>query len=316
MHNSHKQVLFGKRPTPVELTDDFNRADGGLGADWIGDTWTISTNKAINTPVAGSELVVNGSFTTDTTWTKGTGWTIAAGAGAYASVPSAQAYISQNVLTAGKVYRANGDVGTLTNATAFLAFGNNVLTGPPGTSTGTITTTACVEVGTKAGLLGVSAGNAAIALDNVTYKELTISELFATYFTNSSSYSVSAKVTLGAATEEHLTAGLVIGLDSPVTPLNYVLVFLSNNKLHVEKCVAGVFSNVTDLDCTYSAGKVLRVDKTGDQMRAIYDGVQITGTITPAAAGVIQNNAYFGLFSTGPAHSFDDFVGAVQAGSL
>lgn len=53
----------------------------------------------------GPDLVVNGGFGTDTVWTKGTGWTIAAGVASFAATGSAS-NLSQDIgLVAGKVYQ-------------------------------------------------------------------------------------------------------------------------------------------------------------------------------------------------------------------
>jgi len=55
-------------------------------------------------PKTGPELVVNGGFDADTDWTKGTGWTIAAGVASFTATGSTS-NLSQDVgLVAGTVY--------------------------------------------------------------------------------------------------------------------------------------------------------------------------------------------------------------------
>lgn len=55
-------------------------------------------------PKTGPELVVNGGFDADTDWTKGTGWTIAAGVASFTATGSAS-NLSQNIgLVADTVY--------------------------------------------------------------------------------------------------------------------------------------------------------------------------------------------------------------------
>ena len=56
--------------------------------------------------VTGTELVTNGTFDTDTDWTKGTGWTISGGVATAAGGTSDTFYLEQNIgLVAGKVYQ-------------------------------------------------------------------------------------------------------------------------------------------------------------------------------------------------------------------
>ena len=62
----------------------------------------------------GPELVDNGGFDTDTDWTKGTGWTINTTTGKAVHSGSA-GYLSQNILTEGKVYQITFDIVSLTN---------------------------------------------------------------------------------------------------------------------------------------------------------------------------------------------------------
>ncbi len=57
----------------------------------------------------GSELVVNGSFATDSDWTKGTGWTIAGGKGVATSAAN-NAELAQAALTSSKFYQVESTI--------------------------------------------------------------------------------------------------------------------------------------------------------------------------------------------------------------
>ena len=86
----------------LPFADDFNRADGAIANGWEGggSTWTISGNKAINTPGLGSELVANGTFATAMTgWSNGTGISSA--------VVSGEAEVTMGATTAQGVFQAN-----------------------------------------------------------------------------------------------------------------------------------------------------------------------------------------------------------------
>jgi hypothetical protein len=66
----------------------------------------------------GPELVTNGGFDTDTNWTKGTGWTIGSGVATHSGLAG---YLTQDILTVGKVYKISFDIVSLTNpATDFV----------------------------------------------------------------------------------------------------------------------------------------------------------------------------------------------------
>src|SRR4051812_25107828 len=88
----------------LPLADDFARPDSStIGNGWTGATWSISSNKAINTPTLGSELFLTGDFSADVNWTKGTNWTIAGGVAHHAT--STLSNITQAVTVIGGWYR-------------------------------------------------------------------------------------------------------------------------------------------------------------------------------------------------------------------
>ena len=56
----------------------------------------------------GSELVTNGSFTTDSDWSKGSGWSIANDKASYDGSGTGYQYILQSITTtSGKLYKIN-----------------------------------------------------------------------------------------------------------------------------------------------------------------------------------------------------------------
>lgn len=104
----------------------------------------------------GSELVTNGTFAADTDWTKGAGWTIAAGV---ATGTGTTANLDGSVtVTAGKLYRL---VYTISGFTAGTVRG--ALTG--GTTTNGVTRSAD---GTYTEYLRAEAGNTTLSFDGVT----------------------------------------------------------------------------------------------------------------------------------------------------
>lgn len=286
----------------LPFSDDFNRADGAIGNGWegSGSTWTISGNKAINTPTLGSELIVNGDFASDTVWTKGTGWTIAAGVASKAA--GAAANITQSVLTIGAWYRT---VQTLVNRTGgnfAVIFGSSGTLGPTLAADGTYTATGRAATTTLAGMRAVNSTSAA-DLDNVSYKQLTLAELFRTRDFGRADVDVSVKVTVVSGNR----AGLVLNLDSASSPANFVTASHDGVNARLSKAVAGVYTELISAAATYSAGAALRVVKSGPTTYQFwYNGVQIGTDQTVSDAGII-NNTRHGMFNTYELNGLDDF---------
>jgi hypothetical protein len=115
--------------------------------------------------VLGDELVTNGSFDTDSDWSKGTGWTIANGRAT--SDASANSYLNQQVYEIGKKYKLNFEVleGTIELRSAQYSQGIGFY------STGTYS----IEVipTTTSTYFYVYTGFGQSSIDNVSVKELT-----------------------------------------------------------------------------------------------------------------------------------------------
>ena len=117
--------------------------------------------------VLGPELVTNGTFDTDTAWTKGTGWTISGGS---ANVSSAgAAYLDQpNILTAGKTYRITFTVSNFVSGNITLS-GTYFSPGFQVNTNGTFT----VLLSANSTLFRIGSTNAAsYSLDNISVREL------------------------------------------------------------------------------------------------------------------------------------------------
>jgi hypothetical protein len=288
----------------LAIADAFTRSDGALGQGWTGSTWTISSNKAINTPVPGSEAIANGGFASDTVWTKGADWTIAGGVGERAEGAGAS-NISQDVLTAGIWYRSSFDVATI-SASSFVPLFHGQFPGAAGAAQGTYT------AGNRA--TGVTAGIRAAAgamsgtIDNVSYKPLTLSELFATKNTLLVNVNVSVQLTLSDPATH--ACGVVANLDDATNPANFVVGYAFRNGVNIDiylvKCVAGVYTQLVNQAVSYSAGAALRITKSGTTYKVIYNDEQVGIDQTVSDAGIISNKRH-GMFSTHEGNSLDNF---------
>lgn len=301
---------------PCTAYDTFTRANGALGSSettgpdgqavtaraWTGATWAIVSNAAVNTPTPGADVIVNGNFATDTDWTKGSGWTIAGGVGVATSAADNSA-ISELVLTIGAWYAVQYTIsGYVAGAVRGRVGGGTV--GPSRSANGTYNETGRAT-SSAAGVL--TSGVTTLNVDDISYKPLTLSELFASLQVSTADMLADVNVT-GPTATAGIQAGLVLNLDSAATPANFVIAYLDGKgNCLLDKCVAGVYTNVISAAVTYSAGATLRVIKSGTSYSLFYNGAAVGTTSTISDAGIVDNTLH-GLFSTSASNSSDNFT--------
>lgn len=298
--------------------DTFTRANGALGSTETADTdalvipayawnftagvWAVATNVAVGTPNTGADVITNGSFASDTAWTKGAGWTIAGGVGV-ATASSASITEANGVI--GAWYKATFTLGGFSAGTLALQFGGTgtlgVAQGANGTYTETNLAIAATAVGIKA------AGGCTATLDDVSFLPLTLKDLFSsvTVLTQDVLAEVAVTSVAGVATQ----SGLVLNLDSVAAPANFVIAFVDRGKAtaNLYKCVAGVYTSVISAAITYSVGAVLRVSKIGTGYGLYYNNLIVGAISTISDAGIVSNLNH-GLFSTDSRNSLKNFT--------
>src|SRR3990167_2893172 len=297
-------------PTPLAYAA-FGGGDGALGNTdatgpdgqtspvlaWTGETWAIATNKAVNTPTLGADVVVNGAFAADTDWSKGAGWTIAGGVGvATAATSDLTAVVAP--LTTGAWYQTVFTIAAFTGGTVNVKLGTAVFpthgSAATFTETGRATSTA----------LAFTAAAATLDVDNFSAVPLTLSELFASIGALSTA-DVHARIAVtldGALLGKQ--AGLVVNLDSAATPANFILAYLDGRGNAVlDECVAGTYTNKISAAITYSAGALLYVIRSGTSAWLFYNNAQV-GTVQTMTA---NTNKLFGLFCTSSLCSLDAY---------
>jgi hypothetical protein len=311
------------------FADDFNRADGAIGNGWNGATWTISGNKAINTPTLGSEQLTDPgleawlSATDPTNWSEGIagtstvnreasvihGGSFAARLDIDASTSIAQITQVVNSAVVGQwVRRSAWAKSNPVSKTATLATLNVFPTNEYSyTLTGTyaqIVETRRVTAANPQMSPKRAGGSASSSLyfDDVSWKVLTLSTLFVSQNFNLNDVYATVKATLAAGNP----AGLVLNLDSASSPANFVLAYHDGTNAYLDKCVAGTYTNLITAAATYSAGAILRVSKLGNTYKLYYNSVQIGADQTVNDAGIVSNTIH-GQFSTYEGNSLDDF---------
>lgn len=282
--------------------DNFNRSNGAIGNPWTGATWTISSNAAVNTPTEGDDKIVNGGFGADSDWSKGTDWSIGAGVATKAAGAVAS-NLSQTVapLTVGAWYAATWDiVRTGGSFQMFIGTYASVLRSLTGSyiDKGRAPATSF----TIRAVTGSTAGN----VDNIVCKPLTLATLLCTVLYTRPFATASVGITFDAASA--VQGGLILNLDDTATPANLILVYCNrgDNKIYVDECVAGTYTNKASTAYTYSAGAALAATKTSATSVSVTYGGAAVGTATTVTSNL---NKRFGLFSTGsPTQAqFDNF---------
>lgn len=251
-------------------------------------------------PTDGGNLAVNGTFDADSDWTKGLGWVINSGTASHT------AQVSDSGMT-----NASGPAGVV-GTWYSLSFDATM-------SAGTITpyiagTSFLGQSTSQVGVLNTGRGagiskfnfytnaNVVATIDNVSYKALTLSSLFASVPVGTSN--VVADVTIPAYTLG-TQAGLVIGLDSAGSPANFLIAYLKGNgQATVEQNLGGTYTTiVTAGTAAWNASYVLRVIKDGTAVRLYYNNVLIgSGTCSASITGTRA-----GVFSTYASNTFDNF---------
>lgn len=334
-----KRIVLGSSKLYDGVYDTFTRIDGAIGNTegknangkrvrrypWTGATWTISTNKAVNTPTAGGEIVVNGTMEADSNWnnfsTPATNErsNIQAHAGTYSRhfIQDA-AYEGVNSdafsVVVGTWYCATGwiyrtDIGADYDSTIMSfrqAIGTVLATATYKGSRNAwkqLTATGRAAASVATGLIAFYTGTATgqCYIDDASVKPLTLATLLASIDASNANVVASINITFDA--DSAVQAGLVLCLDSAASPDNFILVYYSRHdgKIYIDKkTTAGGYANVAATTTTYSAGATLQVTKSGTTVTVVYNGSAVGTPATISDAGIISNTLH-GLFSTGSA---------------
>jgi hypothetical protein len=301
-------------PSPLAY-DTFTRANGALGSTeatgpdgqnlsalaWAFTTgiWTISTNAAIATPVSGAETIVNGSFGSDTAWTKGAGWAIASGT---ANATTASSDLSQTTppLTVGVWYNSIYTISGFAAGTVQAVIGG-VAMPTHGSNSGFSE----IALAGTTDFLMRGAGFTG-SLDNISVKPLPLADLFSSVQVSTADVIADVGLTIGSATTGGKPVGLVLNLDSTSNPQNFILCYHDGKgNIVLQECVAGTYGAAKFTTAvTYSAGAVLRVIRDGTSCRVFYNNAAVSTVQTMTA----NTNTKHGLFSTHSANSMDGFT--------
>jgi hypothetical protein len=292
-------------------SDDFTRGDGALGGQWTGDTWTIASNKAVNTPSLGPERVADGDMEAAGKWTDIGSPTVNEKSTEQAHGGSQSTKI---VADAGGCYRSvtatTGDYvhceawGYISAGTGGYSYAGGAHSYQPGGAWYKSTWTGRYTGNSTFVALWRQGGTLTGYVDDVSAKVITIAEMFATLPRAKTDVDIQVLPTIPAYC--YPMAGVVVNMDDPTSPQSFVLAYHDRGWLRLVKYVNGTRSQVYAGPQTYNSSKVVRVVKTGTNYD-LYYGASLIGSYTISDSEIISNR-YHGMFCSHPDVTLDDFA--------
>ena len=142
-------------------------------------------------------------------------------------------------------------------------------------------------------------------LDDTSFKQIPFIDLIVSIQSNAPDCLISVNLTAMAGFAE---LGVVIRMNDFSNPLNLLIATIVTSDIpsvRIDKCLAGVWSNVATANIAYVAGATLVVDLKGSAIRVYYNNILAFVTTNNDAA--ILNNPYSGMFSTLDGNRLDNF---------
>ncbi len=304
-------------------TETSGLGSGGSSIVMSGTTWSVSAGKGINTPATGSEILQNAGFEgtytggiapnwsayqTPTTTTQETS-TIHSGSSAQRFTGnSVEDGITQSVslTTAGNWYTTSiwfyGITGTfgfeVFETSSLAVFASTVSATKNAWTKLTLTFRRANTGGNTHRFVGYNAAGESI-IDDASIKQLTFSSLLSLHTSSTADVFSGIDITVVSGTQ----VGLALNWDSSSNPQNGVLVYFDGTNCKIDKCVAGMWTNVLSSAATVSR---LIVGKIASSYR-VYTPTALIGSVTIADAGII-NNTLHGTFNTYEGNTVDNYT--------
>lgn len=314
LSRSHRRRRRGvDYPIEIEFDgDEVNFFDSG---------WSEAGGNVLNDQIVlGSELIVNGDFST---WTgddpndgAGNGWTVSGEVGAdpeisevgtgqghggagtgfcnfFSSATGGQPRISQMILVAGEWIKSVLDIDTVTDAGIGII---NVFPTVTYTTTG-IKTLLARNTAVNFIIRGITPFTD-VTIDDVSIKQFTFISLLnnlKTKFGIADGFFIDVSINAVTAGAQ---IGIIWNLDSPTSPANFGMAYMDGTNLVVDKNVGGTYSNLASVAQAVTQDQILRIENPAGSnvLDILYNGVS-KATPTIADAGIILNTG-IALFST------------------
>jgi hypothetical protein len=342
MTNTARKLLLGllgggSGDPPLPFSDNFNRANGALGANWNAPTYTIVSNAATNAPTPGADLFDPGTGTFDS----GVNSWVAAGSNTVENVDGKLkiTYVNNDggaaiVLWDATVLTSNFvpsglyvlDYEAYREGGSFLFYMGNGAANFYHTVNNTLTLVGrrliFLARATSHTLSTISMAAGEIAwLDNLVLRRLTPAEVFGFPASAARQFSgdVIVRALMTVATGD--LGGVFCKLDSSSNPQNYIMAFItrdSNAAFQMYKVVGGVTTSLVLASAnanagTYRDGAMLEIRTSGTSVEMWYDGA-ICGTTQTVSDAAIVSGTMHGQYISGSAAQSGAF-GLIQGTS-
>jgi hypothetical protein len=267
------------------------------GYPWNGNTFGINNGQVTNAPSYGTNVIVNGTFDSDTSWIKGTGWTIDGGTANFTNatgnyfyqsvgVPSYWYYEKWDLVNriAGNFqFLPNGDIQTIVNTY--------------------IVTVRDTRIDDKVGLYAYN--NSTGSVDNIVINRLNLTNLFCTVTLPSSSAVIKANLVRGTT---RFQLGVVGNLDTSSCTNFLICYYDGNTTVSIDACVNGLYTNISTATITYVDGAplALAVDNTLRTAQMFYNNVPV-GKVAQNIWSGFANYKAGGMFDTWTNSSITNF---------
>jgi hypothetical protein len=141
--------------------------------------------------------------------------------------------------------------------------------------------------------------------DDFSVKAISLPSLFATITGSLPTQTVAAKIaTLTTGTQ----SGIVALLDSASNPQNFLIAYHNGTSVLLDKCVAGVYTNLITITVAFVANARIEIRRTtGNTFQLWYNNSQ-RGTDQTVADASIVSNILYGMFSTRSQNLFSEFT--------
>lgn len=325
-------LLLGNQAAGLlPFTDDFARADGDLGNGWEYTTgkWTISNGAAIAAPGLGPEQITNGSMEAGdppTGWTANAGATLTAAAdertgGAGTQSLNAQRGTSNGVATQAGTNTLNDWVRLAAWVKRGTAASVNIggFAGASVTSTSTIWDQ-IISIGRAQfanfnTVLGLPSTGGTGRYDDVSRRHVTVADIVAARQVGSPYVRAAIRLTMSSGA----AVGVVVALDDPANPQNFIAAYKHPGGIVVEKCVGGTYTLIpASTDITSAAtvtNALLELEyQSSGIVRVYYEGKQVGVDWLVTDAGL--NGQYVAMLNTDPTSVINAFDGRTAAAPI
>lgn len=315
------------------FSDDFVRDDGAIGNDWVGSSWTIASNKALNTPTLSDELALNPTMAGTYVAGLAPNWQLLSGI----TLTEENTIVYQGTQSQKCVQAVGGSGSILCKVSQTVAQGRmykvvaqvyiETVGGRVGFVRGTVyeelamngrfTTTVgeWVTIETDSWIIGDGAVSALGGISSITndctYYIGGFSIKQVTNFAALRKAVPNIKASLVVDVNTMGYAGIMILANSDTNPTSWVTAYLVEHpispRINIFKFVGGVCSSVLGTVAVYAEGAAIRLEYNPSTTTLyLYYNEALIGSYTVSDAA-LTTGAYAGMFSSNPASLFSRF---------